>query len=65
MPAESPINLNKARKARDRVKKRAQADENAVKFGRSKAERLAEEARNKTARTRLDLHRREDGPEEG
>ena len=54
-----PINLNKARKARDRVKKRAQADENAVKFGRTKAERQAEKARAAKARAALDSHKRD------
>jgi hypothetical protein len=53
------VNLNKARKTRDRAAKRAEADTNAVKFGRTKAERTLEKARaDKTARD-LDAHRRE------
>ncbi|MFN3210315.1 MAG: DUF4169 family protein [Roseovarius sp.] len=51
------VNLNRVRKARDRVKKRAQADENAVKFGRTKAEREIDEARAKKARDALRQHR--------
>lgn len=35
----TPINLNKARKKKMRAAKRAQADENSVQFGRTKAER--------------------------
>ena len=42
--AGKPINLNKARKARARAAAKARADENAVKFGRTKAERAAEKA---------------------
>ncbi len=37
--SETPINLNKVRKARARVAKKAQAQANTVAFGRSKAER--------------------------
>jgi len=36
------VNLNKARKERDRAAEKAQADANAVKFGRTKAQRLLE-----------------------
>ena len=55
-----PINLNKARKARDRMKKKAQADENAVKFGRTKAQRVLEAAQTDKMRAALDRHRLED-----
>ncbi len=55
-----PINLNKARKARSRVKKRAEADENAVKFGRTKAEKERDQAVADLATRRLDSHRREE-----
>lgn len=45
------VNLNQARKARAKRAKRKQADENAVKFGRTKAEKALDRARNdKTAR---------------
>ena len=54
MTDTSPINLNKLRKARDRAAEKAQADANAVKFGRSKAERMLDAARAEKARTALD-----------
>jgi phage protein D len=50
----SVTNLNKARKARDRAAEKAQADANAVKHGRTKAERLIEAARAEKARRALD-----------
>ena len=50
----APINLNKVRKVRDRAADKAQADANAVKFGRSKAERLLDAARADKARSALD-----------
>ena len=49
-----PINLNKARKARDRADAKAQADSNAVKFGRTKAARLSDVTRSQQAASRLD-----------
>lgn len=51
------VNLNRFRKAQNRVKKRAQADENAVKFGRPKSERELDEARAEKAREVLRQHR--------
>ncbi|WP_394152353.1 DUF4169 family protein [Loktanella salsilacus] len=54
MNGTTPINLNKVRKARDRAADKAEADANAVKFGRSKAERLLDAARADKARTALD-----------
>lgn len=59
----TPINLNKARKARDRAEAKAQADANAAKHGRTKAERLAEAARDAKARQLLDGHEMEDDGE--
>ena len=55
-----PINLNKARKARARADKKARADANAVKFGRTKAEKDLDNARGQKARSDLDAHRRGD-----
>ncbi|MEO1139442.1 MAG: DUF4169 family protein [Pseudomonadota bacterium] len=55
-----PVNLNQFRKAKERVKKRAQADENAVKFGRTKTERELDEARAKKARDILNQHKRDE-----
>ena len=54
------VNLRKARKARDRAGREAEAAANRVKFGRAKADREAtslEEARKARA---LDAHRRDD-----
>ena len=56
----APINLNKARKALSDVKNRQQADENAVKHGRTKAERVLEATQNDKARRALDRHKFED-----
>lgn len=53
------VNLNKAKKARDQAERRAKADENAVKFGRSRAEKETERARAEKARTLLDAHKRD------
>ncbi|MFZ3582436.1 DUF4169 family protein [Loktanella sp. DJP18] len=54
MTDATTINLNKVRKARDRTQDKAQADANAAKFGRSKAERLLDAARVDKAKTALD-----------
>ena len=48
-----PINLNKVRKTRSRAEAKAKADENAIRFGRTKAERLLDAAKQKQARDRL------------
>ncbi len=50
----SVVNLNKARKARDRAEEKAQADANALKHGRSKAQRLLEATQAEKARRVLD-----------
>lgn len=49
-----PINLNNIRKDRTRAEAKAQADVNAVKFGRTKAQRLLEATQAEQARKRLD-----------
>ncbi len=54
MTDQSPINLNQARKDRARADDKARADANAVKFGRTKAQRLLEAAQAEQARRRLD-----------
>ena len=54
-----PINLNRFRKDKARAEKRARADANAVKHGRTKAEKTAEAAREAKAKRDLDGHRRE------
>lgn len=52
------VNLNKARKARAKTEARAQADANAVRFGRTMAQRKADEANREKAAHALDAHRR-------
>lgn len=54
------VNLRAARKARERAKARAAADENAARFGRTKALKALEKARAEKARETLDAHRREE-----
>ncbi|WP_022703130.1 DUF4169 family protein [Pseudorhodobacter ferrugineus] len=53
------INLRAAKKARSKAEARAQADANATKFGRTKAERTLDQSRANKARHSLDLHKRE------
>lgn len=55
-----PVNLNQYRKAKARKEKRAQADENAVTFGRSKAGKELDAARARKAKEALDQHRRDE-----
>ncbi|MEM1361106.1 MAG: DUF4169 family protein [Pseudomonadota bacterium] len=61
--AEKPISLSKHRKARARAEKRAQADANAVKHGRSKAEKQRDRQHRLAEDRHLDGHRRDDDPE--
>ncbi|MDS9467572.1 DUF4169 family protein [Paracoccus sp. MBLB3053] len=58
------INLRAARKSAARDAARKQADENAAKFGRSKAQKQVEKADHDRTIRHLDQHRRET-PEEG
>ncbi|MDZ4135002.1 MAG: DUF4169 family protein [Paracoccaceae bacterium] len=53
------INFNRAHKARERAKARAEANENAVKFGRRKADKELERALAEKALRDLDGHERE------
>lgn len=48
------VNLNKARKTRVRAEAKKVADQNALKFGRTKAQRLLEAAQAEKARKALD-----------
>ncbi|WP_438956166.1 DUF4169 family protein [Cognatiyoonia sp.] len=48
-----PINLNKVRKAKARAEEKARAVQNSIKFGRTKAERMLDAARNEQASKRL------------
>ncbi|WP_321828766.1 DUF4169 family protein [Thalassovita sp.] len=58
------VNLNKFRKAKARAEKKAQADENAVKFGRTKAEKSLDRAQNAKAQKDLDGKKRDGHPPE-
>ncbi|WP_353472374.1 DUF4169 family protein [Salipiger sp. H15] len=53
------INLNRFRKDRARADRRAQADENAARHGRSKAEKQREAAEAAKSARDLDGHRRD------
>lgn len=53
------INLNRARKARTRLAAGVQADENAVKFGQTKAAKALQSAKAKKAKRDLDGAKRE------
>ncbi|MFN6925366.1 MAG: DUF4169 family protein [Tabrizicola sp.] len=53
------INLRRVKKQAARKAARAQADANAAKHGRSRAERDLEKARAEKAAKTLDAHRRE------
>ncbi|MFU8866120.1 MAG: DUF4169 family protein [Rhodobacterales bacterium] len=55
----TPVNLNRVRKQKARVEEKARANENAVKFGRSKAQKEAEKAQAEAAARLLDQHRKE------
>ena len=57
---ETPINLNKIRKSRDRANDKVRADENAIRFGRSKAARVLDATRAEQAAKRLDQLKFED-----
>ncbi len=53
------INLNKKRKAKNRVTAEQKAAENRVKFGRTKHEKLIEKLESERAKTHLDGHKLE------
>ena len=54
-----PIKLNKARKAKARADKETVAAANRAKFGRTKAEKLADKAQAERAARKLDQSKRE------
>ncbi|MCT4608821.1 MAG: DUF4169 family protein [Pelagimonas sp.] len=54
------INLNQFRKAKARQDKRQSADENAAKFGRSKAQKSLERAETEKSERDLDGHKRDE-----
>lgn len=55
-----PVNLNKARKAKTRSDAKAKADENAVRFGRTKAQKVLEATQVAAAHARLSQLKFED-----
>jgi len=55
-----PINLNRARKARDRAADKKQAAANRVRFGRSKAETTLSKLEAERAQRALESKKRED-----
>ena len=54
-----PVNLNRFRKNKARAEKKARADQNAVKFGRTKAQKNIAQARADNASRDLDGKARE------
>ncbi|SCZ58555.1 DUF4169 family protein [Epibacterium ulvae] len=57
---DKPVNLNRFRKQKARAEKKARADQNAVTFGRTKAEKDLDKARNVQSLHKLDQHKRSD-----
>jgi hypothetical protein len=49
-----PINLNRARKAREKARQQAEAAANRVKFGRTKRQKSADRLNEEAAARRLD-----------
>ena len=60
-----PVNLNRFRKEKARAEKRVRADQNAVAFGRTKAEKSLATTRLEKARKDLDGHRQDPDSDEG
>lgn len=58
--SEGPVNLNRFRKDKARAERRAQADENAARFGRTRAQKTKEAAEAEKMRRALDQHRRDE-----
>ena len=57
--SDKPVNLNRVRKDKARAEKRARADENAVKFGRTKAEKARDADAADKADRHVDSHKRD------
>jgi Spy/CpxP family protein refolding chaperone len=53
------VNMHRARKAKDRLESRAKADENAAKFGLTKADKAVQTAKAEKAKRDLDGAKRE------
>ena len=55
-----PVNLTQARKSKNRAETKAKADENAIRFGRTKAQKVLEATQAQQASARLDQLKFED-----
>jgi hypothetical protein len=55
-----PVNLNRFRKEKARAEKKARADQNAVKFGRSKSEKQRDKTVDQRGKDHLDGHKFDD-----
>jgi len=55
-----PVNLNRFRKDKARAVQKARAEQNAVKYGRSKAEKLCDTTKAEKAARDLDGHQRDE-----
>ncbi len=55
-----PVNLNRFRKEKARAEKRARANENAVKHGRTKAQKELEKSRNVKDLADFSRHKRDE-----
>lgn len=55
----TPVNINKARKERNRASRKARADENAVNFGQTKAQKDVLKAKAEKIARNLDAHKRD------
>ena len=56
----APINMNSAKKERNRASRKARADENSVGFGQTKADKEALKAKAEKIARNLDAHKREE-----
>ncbi len=54
-----PVNLNRFRKDKARAEKKARADENVAKFGRTKAEKTRDDAQAARNKRHIDGHERD------
>ncbi len=55
----TPVNLNRYRKDKARAEKKARADQNAVRFGRTKTEKTLDKAIKDQADRHLEGHKRD------
>lgn len=58
--SDAPVNLNRVRKQKARAADKARANQNAARFGRTKAQKALEQAQADKARAVLDQHRRDE-----